>query len=556
MINIRKYLHPATLFAITFITALVFPLYQFIHSGDFLTHDRAVHAFRTSEYYSALVAGHIPPRLAPYFLGGSGYPLFLMNYQLPYLVGSAFLAIGLSAEITVRILTVFSYILYAAGGFLFFKTIASRKIAALATLNLVYTPYLFANIFIRGALPEFMASAILMWILYAISSHKQKNFPTLVVGCLLGLQLLTQTTVALIGLPLVIMVTSLSGGKRWLSWCASAMFAYAIGGLLASFILIPAVFERHYFQFDTQTHTFINNHFIPLTQLIKLPFFHTTDSALELSFTQTFLMIASLVLLPFGRKLASFWAFGLLALSWCFLYLITPQAGFLWNNVSIIQAVVFPWRLLTPISITVSILLIYLIKLHRRLFVPAVVLTLMSMFLTRHFIKPVEFSAQFVQISDQYVTGTTDGVFTPIGARTDKTLITLPSVRILSGRAQVLQNEQSVGRWIARVIVDEAATVQAKVLYFPGWRFFVNGHEQLIPYPIVTHYPNSYPGLPEIGLSTGVYTLEFRYVETTLRKVGNILSLSTFLMLSICLLKKSKILKFMPICRGRRNRET
>lgn len=539
-INTRKYLHPATLFAITFIAALVFPLYQFIHSGDFLTHDRAIHAFRTGEYYSALVAGHIPPRLAPYFLGGSGYPLFLMNYQLPYLAGSAFLAIGLSAAITVRILTVFSYILYAVGGFLFFKTLASRKIAALATLNLVYTPYLFANIFIRGALPEFMASAILMWILYAISSHKQKNFPTLVIGCLLGLQLLTQTVVALIGLPLVLVVTSLSGRKRWLSWCASAIFAYAIGGLLASFILIPAVFERHYFQFDTITHTFINNHFIPLTQLLKVPFFHTTDSALELSFTQTFLMVSCLFLLPFGKKLASFWVFGLLALSWCFLYLITPQAGFLWNNVSIIQAVVFPWRLLTPISITVSILLIYLIKLHKSLFIPAVILTLMSMFLTRHFISPVKFGAQFIQNSDQYATETTDGVFTPIGARTDKTLITLPSVRILSGKAQVLQNEHSVGRWIARVRVGEAAAIQAKVLYFPGWLFFLNGQPRRIPYPVMSHHPNSYPGLPVIDLSPGVYTLEFRYKETALRELGNILSLSTFLLLLICLCKKVK----------------
>lgn len=63
----------------------------------------------------------------------------------------------------------------------------------LATINLIYSPYLFANIFVRGAIPELMATMILMWILYLIVKRREVSFPVWAVGGLIGLQLMTQT---------------------------------------------------------------------------------------------------------------------------------------------------------------------------------------------------------------------------------------------------------------------------------------------------------------------------------------------------------------------------
>src|SRR3989338_2773276 len=129
MTYIGKYSLPNILLIIIFSIILVLPIFKFIQSGSFVTHDGAIHILRIKEFYSALQNRNIPVRIAPNILGEARYPLFLINYQLPYLAGSAFLAIGFSAKDAYRILTVMTYLLYGLGAFLFFKTIASKIVA-------------------------------------------------------------------------------------------------------------------------------------------------------------------------------------------------------------------------------------------------------------------------------------------------------------------------------------------------------------------------------------------------------------------------------------------
>lgn len=90
---------------------LILPMYRFIQFGDFATHDKEIHKLRIEEYYHALRGGQIPPRLAPNLLGGASYPLFLMNYHLSYLIGAGLMAMGLTGEEIISVMTIFIYIL-------------------------------------------------------------------------------------------------------------------------------------------------------------------------------------------------------------------------------------------------------------------------------------------------------------------------------------------------------------------------------------------------------------------------------------------------------------
>ena len=72
------------------------PLFSFFITTDLIhTHDGLVHLPRIAAYYKALSDGQIPIRWAGDLNYGYGMPLFNFMYQVPYLIASIFVMLGL-----------------------------------------------------------------------------------------------------------------------------------------------------------------------------------------------------------------------------------------------------------------------------------------------------------------------------------------------------------------------------------------------------------------------------------------------------------------------------
>jgi uncharacterized membrane protein YfhO len=69
-----------------------------------------------------------------------------------------------------------------------------------------------------------------------------------------------------------------------------------------------------------------------------------------------------------------------------------------------------------------------------------------------------------------------------------------------------------------RVSVDRQAVVTIPQFYFPGWAAWVDGQPAAVE-------PSQGKGLLEITVPEGEHTLQVDFLETTVRRVGNMMSL-------------------------------
>jgi hypothetical protein len=133
--------------------------------------DLPIHLYRTLEYGQAWSSGVIVPRWAPNLAYGYGYPLFIFAPPLPYWLGLAFQAIGLTLESALRNLIILTILLYAIGMYLLGREVWGSVEAGLVAA----TAYAFAPFSLREALlyggniPQFLAIGLFPWTLWAMT---------------------------------------------------------------------------------------------------------------------------------------------------------------------------------------------------------------------------------------------------------------------------------------------------------------------------------------------------------------------------------------------------
>src|SRR3989339_353231 len=86
----------------------------------FRSHDALYHVVRLDQFHQALLGGQFPVRWAPDLLNGLGYPLFVINYQLPYYVAETFHLLGLSLFAAIKAVLILSVLASALTSFWLF----------------------------------------------------------------------------------------------------------------------------------------------------------------------------------------------------------------------------------------------------------------------------------------------------------------------------------------------------------------------------------------------------------------------------------------------------
>ncbi len=244
----------------------IFGMKALLHPGLFTAHDIWHQVARIYHYQKALSEGQIPPYWINSMANGYGYPLFFFSYNLPWISGFPLLKLGLDIATTLKILFFISFLLSGVTMYLFISSVFKNKIAGLVSAILyLWAPFHFLSIFVSasiGVVFSFIFPPILFLGADIIKREDSTNPGIILVSIGFAGMALSHAQTLFATLPAFV-IFSLYGLNK--VFFKRILLSLALGILLCSFYLIPALFYNHNTQSQTQTgfsalyeHNFLN----------------------------------------------------------------------------------------------------------------------------------------------------------------------------------------------------------------------------------------------------------------------------------------------------------
>ena len=358
---------------ILFIVLLTVPaIWQIVTPGFFPMHDD-VQAARVQQMFMALKSGQFPVRLVPDLGYGYGYPIFNFYNPLPYYFGSAFMFMGFDALAATKLMFIFPVILSGISMFIFSKLFLSDFASGIAGLLYVYAPYHAVQIYVRGAVAEYWAYAILPLVFWAIWKKKTIFGSLLLTVLILSHNLTAFMSIIFIGLLMLIQLIELFRRKLGVKSFVICHLSFVILALGASaFFWLPSILESS----KTGVDQMVFEKFDPPSKHVAYPLqlwsgvWGYGGSSPEIDDGLSFQvgkihLIGSLVAMVIwlycyilkrtikqSNNLTIFAIVGLLFS----LFMILPLSRPIWDAFPVLSYIQFPWRFLTFASLFSSVL--------------------------------------------------------------------------------------------------------------------------------------------------------------------------------------------------------
>jgi hypothetical protein len=227
------------------------------------------------------------------------------------------------------------------------------------------------------------------------------------------------------------------------------------------------------------------------------------------------------------------------------LFLVHPRSVFIWLAFPLLSYLQFPWRFLTLVAFTVSLLGGGVALLVKEKWQPKLVsfLLILVVVLNYSFFR----AEKIIEISDSeklfsakgWLRLQTDAIFDylPIYAKAPPGGPAPEKPEVKEGEAEVTEVRKGSNWYQFKVEVNKEAKLQLPVYDFPGWRVWANGKETEI-----TH--DNFLGLITINLLPGDYQVKAKLTNTPVRAFSNTLSLISWtILLALFLGKLSKTKK-------------
>lgn len=491
------------------------------------SHDGLYHIARISEYHKSIISGQFPPRLAPDILGGIGYPLFVVNYHLPYLFAEPFMLILNDAQFAYKAVMSITFIFSGIFAYLMFKEKFNSTASLVGAVVFAYSPYRFANLYTRGSFGEsvsYMFVPLVLLSIYKINKSPEKGFILLTIS-LFGL-ISSHTLIFFIFFPVFFLHTvflSKLTVKRIKLYLISIFIALG----LSSFQLLPSILEKHYLTFNDSLLNLYSGHFISITQLFRIPFHGTNiGTSFQIGLVSSILLIAGIFSAFFKKKK--------LVLLYCAIFIVaifltSYGSKFIWSNISLIRYVLYPWRYIGVSTLSASFLAVYFIDKSKKKYLFGAVIITLSLFTSRHyFLKPSIYN-QIYPTKNL----TTENEFDPIWSNDN----TFKNVNLFqTDRKASITNIVNKPYSLSFTLLSEnTIDVLVRKLYFPGWYLFINGNNHPIK-------PNN--GLISFEAPSGISSVALSYKGTHLEHFSNLLTIITsvlFLALALKLGQKKGV---------------
>lgn len=516
--------------------------------GYFSHHDD-LQVMRVFEMRKCLADFQIPCRWVPDMGYGNGFPLFNYYGIFPYYLG-AILSFFVGFIWAAKLLFFIPLVLGGIFMYLLAKELWGKVSALAAGTLYLFAPYRAVDAYVRGAVSESFAVALIPLVFYLILKlSKEKKLSSFV---LLSLSLLffltTHNIMTMFFMPIIAL---------WLIYClwaekfknVNSLFLSIILGIgLSAFFILPAYLENNLVQTETLTRFDLDFrvHFVTLNQLFLSRFWGYGASILgpedQLSFQigwpHWWLVPAALIVwLVLGKKLRDKQLLipGVLFLIFLFSVLMAHnKSAFIWERIGILRFAQFPWRFLSLSIFSVSLLggfAITIFKNEKWKKIGAAVIVLLAIFLNWSYFKPKEF---YSFVTDDYKLSGVEWETQQKAAILDYLPKTALEPRepapknsiVVSGQAEVLNFENRSNRWQFKANVKETASIEVPVFDFPEWEVKVNGKK-------VAHSHDNFLGRIRFDLEPGKYQVKGEFKNTGIRNLANFISLVSLLVLVV-----------------------
>ncbi len=552
----------------------------------FQAHDAQHSIFYLVEFDQTLRDGYLWPRWAPDFAFGYGYPLFNIYAPLAIYAAEILHLLGLGFVAAVKAVYALATIGAGLTMYLFVrhlpapgeKQVFGRKAGLLAAVVYMYVPFHLVEIFVRSAYSEFVALALLPLVLYA--------FTELVVapnlrrlgraGLTYGVLALTHHTSFFTFTPfLVVYILYLLAGtwrdKGVSPAVRTALFTIGSGLLglaLSAIYLLPMLAELRYVKIEQWTayNYDYGRHFVYFSQLLS-PDWGYGYSGPGLNDGMSFQLGAVvLVLVIFGGWLALTRRFArpgprgphpgidlfFLASTAAIVWLMSPAAQFAWRVLPIASLVQFPWRLLGPAALTMSVVAGSLLAGgggESLLLLLVIILGSFAYTLPQYTpVEPWRARPEAVVRWDRFSPAERVGMVT----YTDEQPTTSPMeaqylageplqvATILTGAGTVETQRHGGASDQVRVNANGPVAVQFYTYDFPGWQAMIDGrptaHRHEPPYGLIT-----------LDVPAGQHMVSIRMGSTPPRTIGGAISLIAAIAIGVGLFRRHIWRRVLPL---------
>ncbi len=562
----------------------------------FGAHDAPHSIFYLVEFDQTLRDGYLWPRWATDFAFGYGYPLFNIYAPLAIYAAEILHLAGLGFVASVKTVYVLATITAGLTMYLFVRRLFGRAAGVVAAVAYMVVPFHLVEIFVRSAYSEFVALALLPLALYTFTElAAAPGISRLALaGLVYGVLALTHHTsfftftpfLAVYILFLLIGTWRIKGTAYALRALLNSLGAGVMGLSLAAIYVLPLITEIRYVKLEQWTayNYGYDQHFVYFSQLLS-PLWDYGYSGPGLEDGMPFqLGAATLVLVVFAgwravgsrfphRGIALFFLGATVVIVW----LMSPAAQFLWQELPIASLVQFPWRLLALTAITMSVVAGSLLagpglrnrgiresgiresgkgpdslipdspspdSLSPDSLILLLVIALGSFAYTLPQYTPVEpwrEQPQAITHWDRFSPADRVAmvVYTekqPTTSPMEAQYLTgepLQVAAIISGKgtAETLRHGGASDEVLVKA--DEPVTLQFYTYDYPGWQVTINGNP-------VSHRHEPPFGLITVDLPAGEHRVLLRMGSTPPRQIGSAVSLVTLAVIAIALLRGTK----------------
>lgn len=538
-----------------------FILWPLFLPGYFSHHDN-IQVIRIYEMRRCFEDLQIPCRWVPDMGYGYGYPMFNYYGVFPYYLG-AFLSLFLGYIGAAKVLFLIPLIL---GGismyYLSRELFANKTVAFLSAILFLFAPYRALDAYVRGAIAESFAIAIIPLVFYFALKLIRENSASyfLATALSLGIFLTNHNIMTLFFMPLLFLFVAyyLIEQKGKNAYCVLLSIGLGIG--IASFYLIPSYFEKNLVQIQNLLESeYIPNfraHFVTLRQLFTDRFWGYGAStwgegdgiSFQLGWPHWWLvslvvifafikLVSRISILPV--KISNFLSSQTSKISWSDTKLIIilffvltisllmthNKSAFVWEELDSLQFAQFPWRFLS-VSIFAASLLggSFILLFKQKWQIPVVAIAVLTtVLLNWQFFKPDKF---FYSLKEQDLFSGENWDFQrrgaivdylPVGAKEPKQPAPEKPL-VLKGKAEIKNFVNKSNYWRFEISVFEDSLVEVPVFDFPNWQISVDGGK-------IEHSLTDVLGDIQIDIKRGKYLVEGKFENTPIRILSNILTL-------------------------------
>lgn len=474
---------------------------------------------------------------------GNGFPLFNYYGVLPYYLGAVFSFI-FSYINSAKILFFIPLILGGVSMYFLGKELFGKNAGLISGVLFLFAPYRALDLYIRGAVAESFAISLIPLVFYfslKLIRHK-KSFDFIGLSLSLLFFLTSHNIMTLLFVPfLFAYLVVILFLERWKN-CKILILSIIVGFGMAGFFLIPAYFEKGLIQANNLTlgaFDFRSN----FTSIGRL--FIEGNSSFQIGWPHWWLVILSIILIIIGtiksgkhveikKYLLPVFLVTIFGLS---VFMIHNKSTFIWEKIQILSYVQFPWRFLSVVIFSASLLGGYFVSSLRFKYsniIIFIIILLTTLFNWSYF-RPSELNTS---VTDNTKLSGASWLIQQAGSVLDYLPVGATEPREPSPNLPlVMTGETQISNYVIRsnsfeftADVYSNSKIDIPIFNFPNWQ--VSANDKILNLNLGDI------GRIEINLPPGNFVVQGKFNNTPIRTFGNTVSSISLVCLVIYLINE------------------